>query len=387
MERLRNVLTWYGLLTRRFIRKKMYTFLLFCIPLLVFAMQLAAKEESGILHILLVCSEEAEEETISLVDELIGKKGMIYYERETDQDSAWERVSADQADGAWIFPDNFSASVDAFVQGKAPAVIHIYEREDTIPLQLAREQLFGTLYPRLSEALSKNYLEEKGIFEDMTQEEAGQAFSEAYEGLLVEESIFRFVYLDQESADIRQDSFSYLTAPLRGMLAVMVLLCGMAVTLFYMQDEEKGLFQWMPIRYPAVFPLLYVLTGIFPSALAAYIALLLSGTFTSWGREGGLLLLYLLGVGGFCQILRCILGRIRRFAAAIPIILILCVALCPVFIGFRPCPALQQLLPPYTYLLGLHDPDMALRLALYGALTCLAGCTLEKVSERNVAKN
>lgn len=74
MERLRNVLTWYGLLTRRFIRKKMYTFLLLCIPLLVFAMQLAAKEESGILHILLVCSEEAEEETISLVDELIGKK-------------------------------------------------------------------------------------------------------------------------------------------------------------------------------------------------------------------------------------------------------------------------------------------------------------------------
>ncbi len=53
MKTLRRFLLWYGLLTKRLLRRPSFWCLLLCVPLLAGAMAAAAKQESGIVRIAL----------------------------------------------------------------------------------------------------------------------------------------------------------------------------------------------------------------------------------------------------------------------------------------------------------------------------------------------
>ena len=66
----------------------------------------------------------------------------------------------------------------------------------------------------------------------MSEEELRQA----YERMLVEDSLFEMAYLDG-GQDMEED-YHYLQAPVRGILATWLVICGLAACLYYMQDED-----------------------------------------------------------------------------------------------------------------------------------------------------
>jgi ABC-2 type transport system permease protein len=366
---------WYVLLTRRFLKKRLFTVMLLAVPVLVFAMRMASSGESGVLHVALVRGED--EAGAQAVDTLLNLHGVIQYEEMDNAEAASEAVRTGAADCAWIFPENLKEELRVFAKDGQNTVFEVYTRVDSIQTQLAREQLYGVIYPILSYELTDSFLEKQDKFADLSEEERENYLSEDYAAWQVSESLFSFVYLDETSADTTQEAFSYLTAPLRGMLSLFVMLCALAVTMFYLKDREEGIFSWMRIRMRRTFPLLYILTGTIPGALAAYAALYLSGTFTNWQKELPLLALYVLALAGFCNCLRILVRRMQAFGAAIPVLLLVSLVLCPVFLNVSMLTPLQRILPAFYYLSSLHSISMLQKMEIYTLVVCLAGIFLE----------
>jgi ABC-2 type transport system permease protein len=140
---------------------------------------------------------------------------------------------------------------------------------------------------------------------------------------------------------------SYLTVPLRGLLSIFIVLCGLASGLYYMQDRKNGLY--------TPFSCWYHLPAVVMAGASVLLALLLTGYFTNWLWEVFLMGLFILAVAGFCDIIRLVLRKTEYLAAAFPILVLLILVFCPVFFAIKTVPFLPYLLPPFYYLNALYN--------------------------------
>lgn len=358
MKQLKKAGTWFLLLNKRFLKKYSFTALLFLVFFLVLGLRFLSGKESGILRVLLYQETGATQEGKSLLENLRDRDGVIHYEEAENPEDGRRQVARGKADCFWILPADPHEQIRLFLEGGADSVISVYVREDTVWTKLAREQLYGTLYPVLTYEITRSFLSREDDLARVDPEELEGAIRDAYGANKVDGSLIRFAYLDDADYDRYREQTGYLIAPLRGMLALMVLVCALALAMFFMQDEKDGIFCWMPVKNRKIFPAFYILTGLLDAAAAVWLGLLFSGTFTDWKRELLLIVLYMISTGLFANLLRLIFGRIRALGAAAPVLLIITLILCPVFLNIRRFPVIQYLLPPYYYLNSVHSDSM-----------------------------
>lgn len=378
MKYLKRAALWYGMLNKRFLKKYIFTILLLMIPLLVLAVREISGEESGVLKVLLYQEGEDPEGSTRVVKQLLEKHGVVCYEKAEDLEEAYRTVRRGKADCVWIFPQNLRESISQYLDGERENILTVFVREDTVQTKIVREQLFGVIYPMISYETTRQFIGRQPTFRNISEDVLDEKFEALYEKNRIDGSIFLFAYLDGTEYGSEGEKSNYLTAPLRGLLALLVFLCGFAVTMFYFRDEQEGIFCWMHIRKRKCFPLLYILTGTADAGAAAYLALYLSGTFTDWRRELPLMALYVLAAAGFCNLLRTVNRNLWSYGACIPIILLVSLVLCPVFLHIRRFAAIQYLLPAYYYLNSLYSDIMPMRMLLYTAVLGAAGIFLEK---------
>jgi hypothetical protein len=193
------------------------------------------------------------------------------------------------------------------------------------------------------------------------------------------ESLFLFSYLDGEAADV---DLSYMLYPIRGLLALVVVLCGMAMGLYFMQDEERGIFTWMPLNRTVWGSWLYLFPGLLDIGVAVLLALTFSGVFISLPMELGLMGLYLLMVTGFVDVLRRLVGKPVRLGAMIPLLVLVMLAVCPIFMGEPNIKWVQLLLPPYYYLNALHNVTYQWGMGIYVIVIGFIDFVLLKIQQR-----
>lgn len=370
MKHLKTAGLWYVLLNKRFLKKYIFTVLLLLIPLLTLAVRSLGREDGGVLHVLL-CQENGDPEgSDGIIQELLQKNGVIHYEFMNDQEEARAMVRRGKADSMWTFPEDMQQALQNYLEDTKP-VVAVYVREDTVQTKLVREQLYGVLYSRLSLETTRLFIQEQPMFSYLSEEEKDREIETLYEENAVPGSIFQFSYLDH--TDIDTDQVQYLTAPLRGIVALVLLLAAMAAAMFWIQDRDEQIFSWMPVGRKRWFPLFYIGIAVLDAALVCLLALYLSGTFTTWVVEIPLMTLYAVSVTGFANLLQKLTGNLKRMGAVVPVILLVSFVLCPVFLNIRTVPLLQHLLPAYYYLNSLHNGSMVLKFAVYTALVCLLG--------------
>ena len=281
MKRLRRALLWYILLQKRLFKKCSFLVILCIVPLLAGGMKLVAAQEKGVLKIVL-CAEDGEtSEAGQIQKQLMEEEGIVrFFEAETRRE-AENAVQSGTADAAWIFAENFSENLRDCAagkwQGEVPVIV--VEREDNVALQLAREKLIGAVYPDMSYEIFRQFVQENLFQGDISEQEMRQA----YEVSRVEGDLFQMSFLDGTGRKTEQTD--YLVTPLRGLLSLTVLLCGLAGAMYYRQDEASGMFSWMPGGRSLLFAYGYHLSATMDASAAVLVALLFSGCFTSRGRE------------------------------------------------------------------------------------------------------
>lgn len=375
---------WQYMLNKRLLHKKEFIILLCLIPVLVWCVTTFAKEDSGVVTVLLAMEDKNDELACNIIDEMKQEESIIRYV-EVDVDRVYEKIEAGEADCAWIFRENLQDKLITTFAGKMEKEVPVYvvTQEDNVALQLARTKLYGYIFPHLAFLLCENYLETEILG---GQQISIEELEEYYVQSAVEGSLIQVVQLspdDMKQMSQKQEdkNSSYLVAPLRGILMVLIIVTGLVVTMFYLQDQERGTFSWVPLHKRRRLLYSYLFPALFDTGLVVIISLFISegGSLTS--REVLVFLLYLPVVAVFCELMKIICRKKENLAKCIPLLSIAMLALCPVFLdmgrGFVP----QYLFPPTYYLRVKNDLGQVWWMLVYSLVFFVIGTIYHKLSE------
>lgn len=359
---MRRIGIRFWLLNKRFFKTYSFLLILCLVPVLVAGVRLGAREDSGIAKILLYLPDPEDEPAFQIASGLMENNSVLYYELCDSEEEGRKAVEGFQADALWVFPENMSEALAEVVSGvsRKSHIVTIVQREDDVRMLFTRQILCAELYPAFSYEMYVNFVRNKCGLPDVTDEE----LQEAYNSTLMEGSLFRMEYLDGESAEEDGD---YLLAPIRGILALWLVVCGFAGAIYYMQDEQRGVFSGLPVKR-RLFWAFGVQGVLLCDGVAVMLAALkIAGVFTTWGREILAAVLFACCVLMFCNLIRLLCRRPEQLVSIIPLLLTGMLILCPVFLDVNGPKSLQYLLPPYYYLKSVHAGFYLGGMACYSA--------------------
>ena len=360
MKKVSRIFLRLMLFNKRLLKKISFLIILCCIPLLVLGVNLMAKQESGILRVVL-CQEDADDLSEKIVANILRMESALSFVEAETVEEAIRLVQSDKADAAWIFPEDFTGVMETyFKQGIwDDPLIRIVEKEDNVMLHLSREVLFSRLYSSITYMVYEDFVRTK-VLEGVEVSE--DELWESYQKTNMEENMFEFSYLDGETADM---GTSYMLYPVRGLLALVIVLCGLALGLYFMQDEQSGIFIWMPLNRSVLGSWLYQMPGLADVGLVVLAALFFSGVTVGILTELLLMFVYLWMVAGFSDLVRRLCGKPVRLGAMIPLLMLVMLAVTPIFMGAPNMKWIQLLLPPYYYINALHNNAYRVGMLVY----------------------
>ena len=359
---MRRFFLWCFLLTKRTLRRRGYLAVLLFAPLLALLLSLVAKQGGGLVTVALFREDRQDLTAAAAVGRLLAEDGALRCFETASEAEARDAVSSGEADAAWLFLPGAEDAVAAF-DALGPKAVHIVEREDTVLLMLAREKLAAALYPEMSYGIFSRYLH--ALDPNVPNEATLRRY---YGAIAVTDPVLVFSFAD--GGEVAEGQF--LSAPLRGLLALLMLLAAFASGLYSFREEERESFVWLGERKRRLLPVLCHLTAVVPAALAALLSLAVAGLLTDPVSELVSLLLYCLGCALFGETVRLLCRSERLYAALIPLLLIASLLLSPIFLDLTLLRPLQLALPPFLYLKAVYRarwiPYQALQTAAYGVL-------------------
>lgn len=382
---MKRFFIWQYMLNKRLLHKKEFIILLCLIPLLVWGITLVSKEESSVVTVALSMEDEKDELAGKIVEEMMQEDSIIRFEP-MEKEAAYQAVRSGEADCAWIFREDFQEKLITTFAKRVEEVppVYVVVQEDNVAMQLSRTKLYGYIFPHLAFLLGQNFLETEVMEgQEVTTEELQRYFDEN----TVEQDIVQIAYLSKDEilddADVtdreEEKQASYLMTPVRGMLLVLLIVAGLVVTLYYMQDEERGMFAWIPVHKRRGLFYSYLMAALLDTGLVVLLGLFISeGKWVSL-REIGILLLYVPVTATFCELVKNLIRTKERLAKWIPLLAIAMLGLCPVFLDLGSGFAAQYAFPATYYLRGLYDKNMILWMLVYGAVLFVAGSIYHKL--------
>ena len=368
---MKTIGKWFLLLSKRLYKKVSFLVLLALIPACVTVFTLTAKEESGFMRVVL--SQRGSTDT-QVVDRLLQENGAIVFSYAATPEEAELLVRAGKVDEAWIFPGDAFTEIREAYDGTRTPVVQIITREDGEMMYLSREKIPTALYEYCAKSYYLEYIR-TNIPQLHTLDD--EALLSYFDGVQVSEDFF--TYRDPVPQNSTSPAKSYLTAPIRGLLAIFVLLGSMAATMFYMQDTVAGTFCLVKTQYRGLIALGSVMTATVHISAVALVSLLISSLAGNLLTELAILLLYALCCSAFCLLLKALLANIRSYCAVLPLLTVMMLGICPVFIDFRQISVLQHIFPPTYYINSIYDTKNLWYMAIYSAACLLLAWLLQKI--------
>lgn len=358
--------TWWYLTEKRLFKKPGYLLVLLLVPLLTVGMRMGSKEEAGMVTVGLCCEEQGglSEE---IIEDMMNQPSVLRFLKYDTEEAAIRAVEAGKVSAAWIFPAKLDEKLNKMAErGRISSVIRVVEREDDISLVFTREVLCSFVYPQLAYRAYESFTG-KHLEEDISKEE----LRDFYRSVFVGTNLFQAVYVD--GAEDGEDH--YLLAPVRGMLAIWLVVSGLAAVLFYKRDERLGVYDAVPVRRRIRYAFGLQTVVLFNGGVIYLAACRLLGVLGSLWRECLMLFLFLGCIACFCVLLGLLFSRMESIGVLIPVFVIAMVVGCPVFLKLRlPWPV--RLLPPYYYLNSLHSSQDLANMMIYLCVG-MAVCFLE----------
>lgn len=369
---IRETIVRLWLLQKRLLKRKSFFLLLCLAPLFAAGVGRLSEEPSGIAAIAVYLPKEdaAAQET---ADRIFDGESVLRYLPCGTEEEARAYVESGEADAAWIFAEDMEERLKELAgRRRVRPVVTVLEREDSVPLILGREILTAAIYPTFSYAVYEGYVREELGMGEMTEEE----LRAAYEQAAVEGSLFQMVYPDQTSGEA--EDYSYVQAPLRGILAIWLTFCGLASALWFMRDEEKGVYERMPAAKRLSASYLACAVFLADASVVMLLAVKLSGVFTEWKRETVSCAVFAACVTAFSNVLRLLCRTPQRLGMALLPLGAVMLALCPVFLNLQYFRAGKRLLPPWYYLQSIHNVRDLYLMAAYTAVLVLLSLFLQR---------
>ncbi len=360
---------WIYLLTKRLYKKIAFLAILLLIPLIVLGIGIIAKQDSGFMKIALAQEDMDDALSDSIIAELEESENLILYNYYDTPEDAREAVESGKADAAWIFPKETKSKIDTFVKTKNQDdyIVTVVEREENVLLKLSHEKLASAIYKHCAQRLYINFVRDNLSVIDHISDER---LMEYYDSFEVNTNLFEFT-LPDENGVLPVSNVDYITAPIRGLLAVIVLMCGLAAALFYMKDQKNGTFGFISDSKKPFVETAGYLIAVLNVAVVVLAALALAGVWVSLLREILLIAIYIIICVLFCMLIRRITVGIKLLASILPLIAVASIVICPVFMDFKSVRLLQILFPPTYYINSVYNNNYIWYSLIYAAALAL----------------
>lgn len=356
------------MLSKRLYKKPSFIALLLLIPICVTSFSFIAKQDSGFVQIVLAKVDKNDHVATKVIEDLSSQDTLISFSIASSEKEAIELVQNGSVNEAWIFDAETDDKVNKFIKSEKNPIVRVLTKEQNVMVRLAREKLTAALYRHCAKVFYIQYIRDN--FPDL-ENVSDEQLSLYYQNAKVDDSLF--VYNNESKNSDSQTSSNHLTLPIRGLLAFFAVLCGMAATMYYKQDEKIGTFSFVRSNRKILIAFGCVLTAVLHISAVLLISLIVSSLATDLIKELFVLILYALCCTAFCLLLGTIFNSIRTYSAIIPLLTVVCIGICPIFFDFRGLLAIQILLPPTYYVNAIYDSMYILYMVVY-TLICIGLC-------------
>lgn len=372
------------MLNKRLYKKITFVVILLLIPVSALVFRYVAKQESGFLCIVLTQTNQEDTVSKAVVKDLLEQESIILFTEVADASEAVEMVKMGQADAAWIFADRTEEKIQEFVQEKTleEKIVNVVVREETVFLRLANEKLFASLFEYCAK---EHYIQFARTNAEQLDALSNEELLEYFNSVELNENFFEY----GSRGDLEEEKTiesNYLITPLRGLFGILIVLCGMAATMYYMEDERRGTFSLVKENKRNLVAYACLGIAILNVAIVALISLFSMGMAVSIGKEMVGSILYVICCVLFCYLCKLLFKNIRVYGALIPLMIVLMIAICPVFFDLRKIQWLQLLFPPTYYVNIAYNNIYLVYMIVYisvgvGAISVLQ--SVNKMSKRN----
>ena len=375
-----KMVKWFLLLNKRLYKKITFVLIMLLIPTLVFGYSSLAQEESGVMTIALA-QQGDDPMAKQIMQDLKDGTNLIRYVFCDSPESAEKMVNDGKAEAAWIFADDLENRIYRFVNrpSRTTAFVQIIEQESTIPMKLSREKISGTVFGYCSRTFYLKYIRENVPEMQDISDEALLAY---YDDFATNVDLFEFSYLEGEGGAEAAEEANYLLSPVRGLLATVIILGGLAAAMYFVHDDRCGTFSLVPQGKRPLVEFTCLSIAVLNLSAIALTSLMIMGVSVSVGRELLLAACYGIMATLFCMTMRRVLGSITAIGTAMPLLAVVMLVVSPVFFDLGPLRTLQYLCPPTYYINAVNSNRYLLLMFGYDAILVIAYYLTGKLFKR-----
>lgn len=376
---------WILLMTKRLMKKPSFIIILVLLPVILVMYRFIITEDDGTIRACVYVPEGSEAFTAKLADNLADAEFSARFYLVDSEDDLYSDVIAGRAEVGYILPKDLK---ERFLTKNWDSAVRMVVSDTSQMAPFVNEFVTVVIYTDMMEEYIADYLVNRSGLELSDEEirpiirenllkqaDSGSLFDIAYRDYYKNEEVSREEVMDE----------NYLMKPIRGTVALFVLLAGLAGLVFWFQDNAEGRFKVMSHEKRPVINYGSLLLPTALSAIVGMVCILIAGLCENIFLELLTMLLYVIFVTGVCEIIRVIVPSVNAVCAAIPILAIASYLCCPILID------LKKVLPVVSYLRKILPPDYYLEtfngtalwvLAVATAVVTLVSVGLEKVQNR-----
>lgn len=359
---MKKILKWFFMLSKRLYKKPSFVALLVIIPLLLISFSFAAKQESGFVNIVLAQEDKDDEISSEIINELLSKDSLISFTYIESAEDALKQVKNGTYDEAWVFRNNSKERIRNFFDNELEYVVSVYTKEQNVSVRLAREKLTSSLYKHCVKIYYIDYIRN---YCSSLNEISDEQLLVYFENAEIDDSLFTYRNPNSDLENLKNTN--YLTIPVRGLLAILTVLCGFAATMYYKQDEAYGTFSFVKNKHKGLIEFGCVITAVLNVSVVLLFSIIISSLSVNIFKEIIILLLFALCCTAFSILIGTIFKSLNTFSAIIPLFVVVCIGVCPVFFDFRSLRILQLLLPPTYYVNSIYNNKYVIYMVIFTA--------------------
>lgn len=367
---------WFFILNKRLYKKTSFVSILVLLLISVMIFSFMAKKESGFVRVVLAQEDNDDEISNEIINSLLDEDSIVLFTKASSPDEAIDNIKSGKADSAWIFPKDMKKELSEFANSQSNSFVRVIEREQNVLLRLTREKLHAVLYNYSAKAFFINYTRENlKQLHDLSDKELLSYF----DSTVINDELFVF---GNPVSNNNYNSNNYLLAPIKGILGLIIVLGGMAASLYFIQDEKNGIFSFVAHRKKLFVEAACVTVATLNLSVTSLIILFASGICGVSFSEIIGSLSYALCCSAFCMILRRLFGNVKLFASVIPALIIVIACICPVFFTIKQVRPLSFLFPPTYYINVSHSNVYLFYMLIYFAVCFIIALIFSKFKKQ-----
>lgn len=246
------ILVWIRKYSKRFFRQPLFLLLLFFLPVGTMLFSYLAHQKSTAVRVGLVWEDTGGMEQ-EIAERLMAHPGIASFVRCGSGEELKNLIGEGRLECGYCFPSGMEEKI---TKGEYEGLITQYYREGMFLHSFVAETVFAAVYDRYGERIVSDYVMNSGLYNiyALNKGQIADMYKEQHE----RQATFTFTY--DEGTPAQRSLGDYLMAPLKGGMALLILLAGFCGVVVWLEDKKKGLGMTAPAGVRSFLP--YLSTGI-----------------------------------------------------------------------------------------------------------------------------